>query len=157
MVATEQERKATYLNLLSEIFISGSLSDSTSTLLKSETRALLKLRDNDSPENSQMASRVLNFISILCSEQGTSFYRDRGYAQAAFLFGICTLSDSENPNNYYNLARSLAQSGKTKKAVDALSAAVKHGFNSRKMVEADPAFGNIRGNVGYKELIVKMK
>ena len=157
MVATEQERKATYLNLLSEIFISGSLSDSTSTLLKSETRALLKLRDNDSPENSQMASRVLNFISILCSEQGTSFYRDRGYAQAAFLFGICTLSDSENPNNYYNLARSLAQSGKTKKAVDALSAAVKHGFNSRKMVEADPGFGNIRGNVGYKELIVKMK
>jgi pimeloyl-ACP methyl ester carboxylesterase len=157
MVASEQERKAAYLNHLSEVFVSGSLSDSTSALLKSETRALIKLRDSGSPENSQMASRVLNFISILCSEQGTSFYRDRGYPQAAFLFEICTLSDSENPNNYYNLARALAQSGKSKKSVDALSAAVNHGFKSRKAVEADPAFGNIRGDSGYKELILRIK
>ena len=157
MVANEQERKATYLNHLSEIFTSGSLSDSTSSLLIGETRALIKLRDKGSAENSQMASRVLNFISILCSEQGTSFYRDRGYVQAALLFEICTLSDSENPNNYYNLARSLAQSGKSKKSVDALSAAVKHGFNSRKTVEADPAFGNIRKDARYKELIGKLK
>ncbi len=157
MVASEQERKEAYLNHLSEVFVSGSLSDSTSTSLKIETRALVKLRDNGSPENSQMASRVMNFISILCSEQGTSFYRDRGYAQAAFLFEICTLSDSENPNNYYNLARALAQSGKSKKSVDALSAAVNHGFKSRKAVEADPAFGNIRGDARYKELIVRMK
>ncbi len=157
MVANEQERKASYLNHLSEIFTSGSLSDSTSTLLVGETRALIKLRDNGSVENSQMASRVLNFISILCSEQGTSFYRDKGYVQAAFLFEICTLSDSENPNNYYNLARSLAQTGKSKKSVDALSAAMKHGFNSRKTVELDPAFGNISKDAGYKALIEKMK
>ena len=157
MVATEQAKKETYLNRLSEIFISGSLSDSTSTFLKSEARALIKLRDKGSDANSQMASRVLNFISILCSEQGTSFYRDRGYAQAAFLFEICTLSDSENPNNYYNLARSLAQSGNSKKSLDALYEAVKHGFNTRKMVEADPAFGNIRKDARYKELIGEMK
>ncbi len=35
----------------------------------------------------------------------------RLYTQAGFLFEICTLSDSENQNNYYNLARSLAGSG----------------------------------------------
>jgi hypothetical protein len=67
------------------------------------------------------------------------------------------LSDSENQNNYYNLARSLAGSGKLKESVDALSAAVKHGFNSRKIVEADPVFGKIRDNARYKELITKMK
>jgi len=108
---------------------------------KNETRALIRLRDKGSPENSQMASRVLNFISILCSEQGASYYRNRLYAQATFLFEICTLSDSENQNNYYNLARSLAGSGKSKESVDALSAAMNHGFNSRKTVGSDPVSG----------------
>jgi len=104
-----------------------------------------------------MASRVLNFISIVCFEQGASFFRNRLYEQAAFLFQICTLSDSENPNNYYNLARCLAEFGKSKKSVDALSAAMDHGFNSRKTVESDPAFGKIRDDNRYKALILKMK
>ena len=157
IAATEQERKENFLNYMSQIFKSGSLPDSVSAWCKNETRALLRLRDKGTPENSEMASRVLNFISILCSEQGTSFYRSKFYSQAASLFEICTLSDSENPNNYYNLARSLAQSGKSKMSVDALIAAVNHGFKSRKTVEADPAFGLIRGDVRYKEMIIKMK
>jgi hypothetical protein len=157
MAATEQESKEKYLNYLSEIVNSGSLPDSASAWWKNETRALIRLRDKDSPENSQMASRVLNFISILCSEQGVSYYRNRLYAQAAFLFEICTLSDSENQNNYYNLSRSLAGVGKSKESVDALSAAMRHGFNSRKTVESDPVFGMIRNDARYKALMLKMK
>jgi pimeloyl-ACP methyl ester carboxylesterase len=157
MASDEQERKEKYLNYLSEIVNSGSFPDSASAWWKSETRALIRLRDKGTPENSQMASRVLNFISILCSEQGTSYYRNKLYAPAAFLFEICTLSDSENENNYYNLARSLAGSGKLKESVDALSAAMSHGFNSRKMVGSDPAFGKIRNDTRYKALILKMK
>jgi hypothetical protein len=157
MAATEQEKREKYFNYLSETLNSGSLPDSALVWWKNETRALIRLRDKGSPENSQMASRVLNFISILCSEQGTSYYRNRLYAQAAFLFEICTLSDSENQNNYYNLARSLAGSGKSKESVDALSAAMNHGFNSRKTVESDPAFGKIRDDTRYKALILKMK
>jgi dienelactone hydrolase len=157
MAATEKDRKENFLNYLSQIFKSGSLPDSVSDWCKNETRALIRLRDKGTPENSDMASRVLNFISILCSEQGTSFYKNRFFLQAASLFEICTLSDSGNPNNYYNLAKSLAQSGKSKKSVDALAAAVNHGFNSRKIVEADPAFGNIREDTRYKELIAKLK
>jgi hypothetical protein len=67
------------------------------------------------------------------------------------------LSDSENQNNYYNLARSLAGSGKLKESVDALSAAMSHGFNSRKMVGSDPAFGKIRNDTRFKALMLKMK
>jgi pimeloyl-ACP methyl ester carboxylesterase len=157
MAATEQERKEKYLNYLSEIVNSGSLPDSASAWWNNETIELIRLRDKGSPENSQMASRVLNFISILCSEQGTSYYRNRFYAQAASLFEICTLSDSENPNNSYNLARSLAGSGESKKSMDALSAAINHGFISRKTVESDPAFGKIRADTRYKALILKLK
>jgi len=157
MAATEQEKREIYLLYLSQIVKSGSLPDSASAWWKNETRALIKLHDKGNPENSQMASRVLNFISILCSEQGTSYYRNRIYSQAAFLFEICTFSDSENQNNYYNLARSLAGSGKSKEAVDALSAAMNHGFYSRKTVESDPVFGKLRDDTRYKALIFKMK
>jgi len=157
IAATEQEKKEKYMNYLEGIVNSGSLPDSASTWWENETGSLIRLRDKGSPDNSQMASRVLNFISILCSEQGTSYYRNRLYEQAAILFKICTLSDSVNPNNYYNLARSLAGSGKVRETVDALSAAMNHGFNSRKMVEADPVFGKIRDNARYKALILKLK
>ena len=157
MAATEQESREKYLNYLDEIVNSGSLPDSALTWWKNETRALIWVRDKDSPENNQMASRVLNFISILCSEQGASYYRNRFYTQAAFLFEICTLSDSENQNNYYNLARSLCGSGKSKESVDALSAAINHGFNSRKTVESDPVFGMIRKDARYKTLMLKLK
>jgi hypothetical protein len=157
MVLTEQDTKEKCLNYLVEIFNSGSLSDSTIGWWRNEVRSLTRLRDKGSKEDSQMASRVLNFISILCSDQGTSFYRNKSYTQAAFLFEICTFSDSENPNNYYNLARSLAASDKLKESISALSAAVSHGFSSRKTVEAEPAFWKIRNDARYKELILKMK
>jgi hypothetical protein len=140
-----------------EIVNSGSTPDSASIWWKNETSSLVWLRDRGSPENSQMASRVLNFISILCSEQGTTFYRNRLFAQAAILFEICTMSDSENQYNYYNLARSLAGSGKTKESLDALSAAIKHGFDSRKSAESDPAFGKMRNDNRYKTLLAKLK
>jgi hypothetical protein len=157
MAATEQGKREKYMKYLGDIFNSGSLPDSALTWFKDEVRELKRLRDKGNPENGQMASRVLNFISILCSEQGTAYYRSRFYTPAAFLFDICTLSDSENQNNYYNLARSLAGQGKVPESVNALSGAVNHGFNSRKTIESDPVFGKIRDNPGYKSLILKMK
>jgi dienelactone hydrolase len=157
MVASEQESKDKYVRYLGKIFSSGSIPDTASAWWRRETGTLTRLREKGSPENSQMASRLLNFISIACSEQGTSFYRNNYYNQAAFLFEICTLSDNENPGNYYNLARSLARSGKLKKSVEALAAAVSHGFSSREKITSDPAFATIRNENGYKELVARMK
>lgn len=154
---TEQQRKEKYMNYLVNIVRSGFLPDSASTWLKNETRSLIWLRDKGAPENSQMASRILNFISILCSEQGIRYYRNSFFIRAAIFFEVCTLSDSENPNNYYNLARSLAGDGKIQESVDALSAAVRHGFNSRKSIESDPAFDKIRKDGKYKALISGMQ
>jgi tetratricopeptide (TPR) repeat protein len=157
MAAAEKESEEKYLNYLDQILGSGSIPDSASAWFNTEIKALVRLRDKDSDENSLMASRVMNFTSILCSEQGTSLYRNKQYVQAALMYEICTMSDSENPNNYFNLARSLAQSGKAKKSIDALSSAVSRGFSSRISVESDPAFGMLRRDPKYKEIIMKLK
>lgn len=154
---TEKDKKDNYVNYLSGLLSTSVLPDSASVWWTNEARELTRLRDKANPENSQMASRLLNFISILCSEQGSSFYRNKMYSQAAFLFRICTNTDSENKLNYYNLSRSLAGDGKSKKSLDALSAAADHGFNSRKTVEADPVFMNMRGDPRFKELLSAMK
>ena len=157
LAASEQEQREKYMNYLEKILNSGSVPDSAVMWWKSEVYSITRLRDKGSSENSQMAYRILNFISILCSEQGTALYRQDYFPQAALLFKICTMSDSENPNNYYNLARSLARSEKIKDSVDALSSAFNYGLNSRKTVESDPSFVSLRNDPRYKALLSKMK
>ena len=157
IVSEEEEIKEKHINYLSEILNSASIPDTASVWWKRETGSLARMRDKGAPEKSQMASRILNFISIGCSMQGTSLYRSGYFAQAAFLFEICTWSDSENPENYYNLARSFAMDGKTKKSVEVMAAVVDHGFPLRKRVLTDKAFNSIRADDGYKALIHKMK
>jgi hypothetical protein len=157
VLSDEQETEQKYMSYLSEILISASIPDSASGWFKRETGSLTRLRDKGAPEKSQMASRILNFISIGCSVQGTSLYRSSSFAQAAFMFEICTWSDSENPENYYNLARSLTRAGKTKQAVDVLAKAVDHGFPLRNRVVSDQAFNSIRADDRYKAVILKMK
>lgn len=157
MVETEEKKKEKYMNYLVQTVGSGSMPDSAASWWMNETRSLVWLRDKGNPDNSRMASRILNFISILCSEQGSSYYRNRYFAQAAVFFGICTLSDSENMNNYFNLAKTQAMAGKIPEALDALNGAVKHGFNSRKTLESDPAFAALKNEKKYKEIYSKLK
>jgi predicted esterase len=155
--ANEQGRREKYFSYLNELVFSESFPDTAVTWWNRETSSLVRLRDKGNKANSQMASRVLNFISILCSEQGTSFYRNKAYPQASVMFKVCTISDSNNPMNYYNFARSLAAISKNKESVDALSLAVAHGFTSRKTIEADPVFEKIRQDQRYRALLEKMK
>jgi len=157
IIVSEKTKRETYLKYMDKILNSGSIQDSASAWWKIEVRSLLRLRDKGNPENSQMASRLLNFVSILCFEQGALYYRNNLFEQAVFLFEICTLSDSENRNSYYNLARSLAGLGKVRESVDALAEAINYGFNSRRTVESDPGFGKIKDDPRYKALILKMK
>jgi predicted esterase len=157
LAETEEQKREKYMNYLMQIIQSGHLPDTASIWWKRETNSLVWLREKGSTENSQMASRILNFISILCSEQGTAYYRNKSFAQAAIFFDVCTLSDSENPANYFNLARSHAGEDKPKESLDALEVAVKHGMNSRKIVETDPIFQAMRNEKRYKELVSRLK
>ncbi len=154
---TEGQRREKYMNYLMSTVRSGPLPDSASAWWKNETRSLVWLREKGAPENSQMASRILNFISILCSEQGTSYFRNSFFTQAATFFEVCTMSDSENKNNYYNLSRAFAGAGKIKESIDALSAAVNHGFDSRKSVESDSVFVALKDNQRFREIVSKLK
>ena len=157
IVSGENDSRQLYMNYMEEILKSPAIPDSASAWWKREVKALIVQRDKGNPDRSHMASRLLNFISIFCWEEGTTVYSYRLYSHAAFLFGICTISDSENPGTWYYLARSLAEAGKTTEAVDALYGAVKNGLKSRNRIESDPAFRTLRYDPRYKALIDNLK
>jgi dienelactone hydrolase len=155
--AREQSKREDYVSYLSSLLYSGNYPDSAARWWQSEIGSLKRMKEKGSAANSSMASRLMNFISILCSDQGTTFYRKKVFNLAVALFAICTQSDSENPLNYYNLARSKAGSGDLKGALEALIAAADHGFNSRKTIESDPVFGGLKENAKFKVFLLRLK
>jgi predicted esterase len=157
IAAQEKSREENYISSIGKIVYSGNVPDSAGVWWKREIGSLKMIKNQGIPTYSQMAARLLNFISILCSEQGTAYFHQKQYDLSGFFFELCTLSDSENMNNYYNLARSLSGSNKKGEALDELNKAVGHGLNSRKTIELEPAFNNIRNEGKFKSLLMRMK
>jgi len=157
VASREQEKKDLYVNYLTALVYSPVFPDSAMTWWRNEVGSLTRTRDKGSISNSMMAYRLLNFISILCSEQGSGMFRNGGYSSASVMFRICTLSDSENPQNYYNLARAEAALGHTRESTDALASAVSHGLGSRKTVESEPVFSAIKNDEKFRSLISRLK
>jgi tetratricopeptide (TPR) repeat protein len=153
----ENSKKEKYIRQIENISNLPYVPDSVLSWWKSEIGTLNPMRDNTGSLKSPMASRLLNFISILCSEQGTALFRQKQFDLSSFYFEVCTLSDSENMNNFYNLARSLSSSNRKKEAIDALNKAINHGFNSKKLIEVEPAFNNIRNDEKFKLVYARMK
>ena len=153
----ERNKNENYMSMIGKIVSSGSVSDTSASWWRKEIGSLVEMKDKGTPGKSQMASRLLNFISILCSEQGTTYFRQKKYDISGFFFEICTWSDSENMNNYYNYSRSLSGLNKKREAIEALNQAIGHGYNSRKTVELEPAFSSIRNDEKFKSLLMKMK
>jgi predicted esterase len=153
----ERKMNQKYVSSIREIMYSGYASDSVTVWWKNEVGSLKTMKEKSKPPISQMASRLLNFISILCAEQGMAFYRQKQYDLSGFLFKVCTLSDSENKNNYYNLARALAFLKKNREAVDALTRAVDFGLAERKIVDNEPAFDILRNDEKFRTLLLKLK
>jgi tetratricopeptide (TPR) repeat protein len=153
----ERSMEDKYVSLMRQIFHSGFIPDSVSAWWRREIGSLTTMKVKGIPRKSLMAYRLLNFISIFCSEQGSAFYRQEQYDLAGFLFELCTLSDSENMYNYYNLARSLSGSKRKREAINALNKAVELGFTARKTVESEPAFINIKNDERFKSILMRMK
>jgi hypothetical protein len=157
IASRERKMSEKYIASIREIISSQTVPDSTIAWWKNEVGSLNSLKERSKPANSQMASRLMNFISILCSEQASGYYRQKSYILSSFLFEICTLSDSENFNNYYNLSRSYSASNNKRGAIDNLNKAIDHGLVSKKTVENEPAFNNIRNDEKYKLLLSRLK
>jgi predicted esterase len=78
------------------------------------------------------------------------------YAAAAAALQVAS-QIRETPALRYNLACSYALSGDRKRALDALEAAVKLGYDDRKAIGADPDLVSLHGEARYREILAKTK
>ena len=62
-----------------------------------------------------------------------------------------------DPENWYNLARSLAAADETEKAIDALTQAVDYGWTNSLRVDRDPYFKQLRLEPRFKSLVERME
>jgi tetratricopeptide (TPR) repeat protein len=62
-----------------------------------------------------------------------------------------------NPENWYNLARSLAAAGKTDKAIETLTLAVDYGWTNSLRVDRDPYFKSYHLDPRFQELLDRME
>ena len=62
-----------------------------------------------------------------------------------------------DPENWYNLARSLAAADETDKAIDALTQAVDYGWTNSLRVDRDPYFKQFRSEPRFKSLMERME
>lgn len=58
---------------------------------------------------------------------------------------------------WYNLACARARAGQTRAALEALTAALDHGFKDGALVETDPDLASLRGQDGYQALLQRLK
>jgi hypothetical protein len=153
----EKNLSGKYISSVQNILSSGIVPDTVRVWWKREISSLNKSKNQGDLPGRQQASRLLNFISILCSGQATALFQQKKYTVSEFFFELCTMSDGGNPNNYFNLARSLSALNKKREAIEELNKAIRLGFTSRKQIENEPAFNNIRNEEKYKLLIEGMK
>ena len=153
----ERQTEDKYISSIRKIVYSGTVSDTLIRWLRNEVSSLKTMKERSVTSSKYMASRLLNFISIFCSEQGSAYYGQNYFELSGFFFEVCTLSDSENMNNYFNYAKSLAGQKRKREALNELSLAVDHGLSDRKSIENEPAFALLRGEEKFKVILNRLK
>jgi predicted esterase len=157
ITSIEKQKEDKYISLIGNIANTGTLPDTLINWWRNEVSSLKTMKERSGRASGYMASRLLNFISIFFSEQGTTYYRQNSFELSGFFFEVCTLSDSENMNNYFNFAKSLAGQKRKPEALNELNMAVDHGLSDRKSIENEPAFVNLHGDEKYKTILNRIK
>jgi hypothetical protein len=157
ITSKEREMEERFISSIKGTILSGSVPDTLITWWRNEVISLKSIRDKAKPESSQMASRLLNFVSIFCYEQGSSYYKQNYFDISSFFFEVCTLSDSENMNTYLSFAKSLAGQKKKREALNQLERAVSHGLTDRRSIENEPVFTNLRNEEKYRTIVGRLK
>lgn len=123
-----------------------------------EIRDVKKRREEaDSDREQSMYDRILGWIRGR-SAQESGFALQQNDAKSARLYlEIWHIVQPKNPFKSYNLARTFALTGKTDRALNALSEAVTLGFNNVQRIENDELLAPLRAEPAYKRLIASLK
>jgi predicted esterase len=148
------------MRTLAEAFPPGSGQASRPVSAVSAELGLVRLRDqaaDTTTENGRSARRLLANISTQ-----VSFYlpqqaaANREYARAAFYTTLAADINPQAPHVWYQLAMFQARAGQRRAAIEALGRAVDLGFRDRTRAESEAAFGTLRGDEDFAQVLNRM-
>ena len=123
-----------------------------------EITSLYKKSDNkNSPEDANMAKRLLNYVSLMSNLNATSALNSKQVPAAAFFLSIYSMVDPRNPDFFYLSAYFFAQDGKVDKSLMFLKKAVKYGYKDKKKLLTDQTFDILRKNKDFNDIVNSIK
>jgi hypothetical protein len=104
-----------------------------------------------------MYKRVLGYLSLASYMHSINTLKSGDREKSGYFIRVYALVDPTNPEAPYLQAGWFAGQGKVVEALVSLNNAVNLGFNDLKRIEGDPAFRNLKGQLGYETLLGKIK
>jgi dienelactone hydrolase len=120
--------------------------------LRSAAGELKKALAKGEGDESVLARRLLDSLLIQSFEQGSGALFRKEYAGAAATFALGAELQPDNPRVFYQLARAYALGREKGKALEALRAAVDHGFDGAEALAAAD-FDSLRDDRRFKEIV----
>jgi dienelactone hydrolase len=123
---------------------------------RSETRPVLAVLDRPAdhdPDELLTARRVYDYLWRTSMEHAAVHFRSRDYGKVALVIEIGLLVRPGDPTALYNLACARAQTGRTRKALDALEAAVAAGFGNLAHIGQDTDLDPIRDEPRFEKIV----
>lgn len=139
-----------------------STSDGTEQLLQHQAliRILVRLRSDSNGKNEVervAARRVLTQYWIRLNESFSVDSENRKYTRAASKLELMSQIRPENPQVFYEMARTYIVAGDRKKALKALSEAAARGFKDISALEENQEFSVLRSDPAYQKMIEAVK
>jgi hypothetical protein len=134
------------------------ISAQSETWWKDEVKRLSGSAGNNLPKADRtMYKRVLSYLSLWAYMKSSGAFKAGDWQNAGYFIRIYAIIDPTNAEAPYLEADWFATRGKDNEALKCLSKAVDLGFNDLKRIQNDPAFVNIKGISGYKQIINRIQ
>ena len=125
---------------------------------KKEVATLNKISANTkNPEESALAKRLLNYISLISNMSISSNLGGKQPESIVFLLTIYGMVDPKNPDFHYLSGYFYASQGNTEKSLSFLRNAVKYGYKDKKTLLSNSTFDILRKNQAFDEIINSIK
>ena len=120
---------------------------------ETESRKLWQKQKYSKQLESNMYQRVLNYLSLICNMQSTTYLNKNNLNGAAYFLDLYKMVDPDNKDVYYLTALYLAKLGQKENALQYLKKSIELGFDDFTRMKNQTAFKAYQEDEVFKSLL----
>jgi tetratricopeptide (TPR) repeat protein len=122
-----------------------------------QIRMLRSLETGRDTNRQNIATRVLMLVNVVSLETGRNYLNIKKYGAASICYRLASITDPENKNIHFMLAKIYALNNETAESLRSLEKAIKLGYENRKSIEKEPAFIPLKNMKRFIEILNEIK